>query len=91
MYADRRSGAPPRLATALLVARLPAEIAEAIAGDIEHEYRTRIAPARGPLLADAWYWAQVFMLRAGSLRRAARRLRAVRPTWEPWSVVSLAP
>ena len=77
---DRTS--PPRLALAWVARRLPPEIVDAICGDLENEYRERVLPARGRLLADAWFWAQVLTLRVGSLRRAAKRLRAVRPSYE---------
>ncbi len=73
---------PPRLATLLLGIRLPKEVAEAVVGDLEEEYRTRVVPRAGRLLADLWFWGQVVGLRAGALRRISRRLRAMRPTWE---------
>jgi len=82
MPAERAGSAPPRLAEWLVLARLPEEIASAVAGDLAYEYRTRVVPARGRVLADLWYWGQAISLRAGSLRRAARRLRGVQPTWE---------
>lgn len=78
---ERRSG-PPRLAVELLRRRLPAEIAEAFAGDLEEEYRGRVRPHRGRFLADLWFWWQLLSVRAGALRRAQRRVRAVRPTLE---------
>ncbi|MDA0329231.1 MAG: ADOP family duplicated permease [Gemmatimonadetes bacterium] len=73
---------PPRLASWVLERRLPAEIGEAVSGDLEHEYRRRTVPGRARLLADLWFWAQVIALRSGSLRRAARRLSAARPSYE---------
>ena len=73
---DRR---PPRLAERVLLSRLPAEIADALAGDLEHDYRTRVLPARGALRADLWYWSQALLVRGGALRRSAGRLAAVRP------------
>jgi len=73
---------PPRAARALARFRLPAELAEAVTGDLEEEYRGRVLPSRGRVRADLWFWGQVVGLRAGALRRVSRRLRAMRPTWE---------
>ena len=81
MPAERRVR-PPRLATLLVRWRLPAELGEAVAGDLHEEYALRVAPARGPWVADLWYWGQALTLRAGALRRVSRRLTAMRPTWE---------
>ncbi|MGD8321201.1 MAG: ABC transporter permease [Gemmatimonadota bacterium] len=78
----RRSASPPWLASALARGRLPEELAEAVVGDLEEEYRLRILPARGRMRADLWFWGQVVGLRAGTLRRISRRLKAMRPTWE---------
>lgn len=72
-------GGPPRAALALIAHRLPREVQEAIAGDLEQEYRDRIRPTRGRLRADLWFWGQAIGLRGLALRRAARRLEAVRP------------
>lgn len=72
---------PPRLAELLLERRLPAEVADAVAGDL-HELHRRRMETDGPIRADLWYWGQVLSVRAGALRRAARRLAAVRPTPE---------
>lgn len=66
----------------LLERRLPDEIAEAIVGDLVHEYATRVRPRRGRVAADAWFWMASLRIRAGSLRRAANSLRATRPTPE---------
>jgi predicted permease len=74
--------APPRLAVALLRRRLPAEIAEAVEGDLTESHARDLAKGRSRPLADARFWAAVLTLRAGALRRAARRLEAVRPTTE---------
>ena len=74
--------APPRLATLLIQRRLPCELAEALAGDLEEEYRTRVLPVRGSVRADLWYWGQALALHSGRLRRLSRRLGAMRPTWE---------
>ena len=73
---------PPRLAALLVRWRLPADLAEAVAGDLHEEYALRVAPSRGPWVADLWYWGQALSLRAGALRRISRRLKAMRPTWE---------
>ena len=81
MHADRPP-TPPRLAVALLRLRLPRELAEAIIGDLEEEYRTRVMPASGPLQAGLWFWGQALTVRGGALRRANRGLRSTRPTWE---------
>ena len=78
----RPSPGPPRAASALARLRLPAELAEAVTGDLEEEYRGRVLPRRGRVRADLWFWGQVVRLRAGALRRVSRRLRAMRPTWE---------
>jgi putative ABC transport system permease protein len=82
MRADDLAGAPPRLASALIEVRLPGEIADAISGDLEHEYRTRLRPAHSKVVSDAWFWAQALSLRVGALRRSSNRLRDVQPTWE---------
>jgi predicted permease len=62
--------------------RLPADVADAVAGDLHEEYALRVASTRGPWAADVWYWGQALSLRAGALRRISRRLEAMRPTWE---------
>lgn len=72
---------PPRLAVALLQRRLPPEVADAVTGDLHAEHASRVW-RHGRVRADAWFWVQVLTLRAGTLRRAARRLSAVRPTHE---------
>jgi hypothetical protein len=77
-----RDPKPPRWALALLERRLPSELADAISGDLTAEYAARIRMGRTRFGTDAWFWAQVLTLRAGSLRRAARQLSAVRPTHE---------
>jgi predicted permease len=76
------AAAPPHLATLLIQARLPRDLADAVAGDLEEEYRIRVRRLRGRRRADLWYWGQALALRAGALRRVSRRLRAMRPTWE---------
>ncbi len=87
---------PPRLAEALVRRLLPEELAEAVAGDLEEAYRRRVGASakgradslrstnpRGRVFhSDLWYWRQALTLRAGALRRIARRLKTVRPTWE---------
>ncbi|HSG47607.1 MAG TPA: ABC transporter permease, partial [Longimicrobiales bacterium] len=73
---------PPRLAALLVRWRLPAELAEAVAGDLHEEYALRVAPSRGRWVADLWYWGQALSLRAGALRRVSRCLTSMRPTWE---------
>jgi predicted permease len=77
-----REPAPPRLAVALLERRLPDDVADAIVGDLHRDYLERVLPRRGRLLADAWFWGQALGVRASALRRASRRLAAVRPTYE---------
>ncbi|HSM59444.1 MAG TPA: hypothetical protein VK849_01550, partial [Longimicrobiales bacterium] len=72
---------PPRLAVRLVGWRLPEELAEAIAGDLNEEYRARRRSGAAPLASDLWYWAQALGLRGGALRRISRRLRSMRPTW----------
>lgn len=74
-------GAVPRWAERLARVGLPEEVAVAVLGDLaeEHELRRR---RTGRLRADLWYCTQALALRRGALARAARRLRAVRPTWE---------
>jgi putative ABC transport system permease protein len=49
---------PPRLAVWLLTRLVPDEIHEALLGDLEEEYRTRILPARGRRSARRWFWRQ---------------------------------
>lgn len=73
---------PPRAAIALMTRRLPLEVAEAIVGDLVEEYERRAATGRSRRLVDLWFWTQALSLRAGALRRAARRLDARRPTAE---------
>ncbi|MEM7416915.1 MAG: ADOP family duplicated permease [Gemmatimonadota bacterium] len=72
---------PPRLAERWIETRLPAELAEAVSGDLHVEYVERRARS-GRMRADLWYWTQALMLRGGSLRRASRRLAVVQPTHE---------
>ncbi len=76
------AGRPPRLAHLLIRGRLPAELADAVSGDLEEEYRRRRAGGTGRARSDLWFWGQAVTLRAGSLRRASARLRAMTPTWE---------
>jgi len=76
------AGGPPRLALALLRRRLPDEVAEAIEGDLVDAHARALAEGRPRVVADALFWREVLTLRAGALRRAARRLEAVRPTTE---------
>jgi hypothetical protein len=59
---------PPRLASFCLELLYPAPLAQAVAGDLEEEFRERVALA-GPRLASFWYWRQV----ATSARYAAQR------------------
>jgi len=67
----------PRWARAWVERRLPSELVDAVVGDLEEEYRTRAVRSR--LGADLWFWSQALTLRGRALRRAATRLRAVRP------------
>lgn len=73
---------PPRLARRLMEMRLPAELVDAVVGDLIAEYRTRIEGGASPWVADLWFWGQLATLRAGALRRGARRLASMRPTNE---------
>jgi macrolide transport system ATP-binding/permease protein len=73
---------PPRVARQLLERRLPPELADAVVGDLVAEYRAKIEAGGSPWMADLWFWGQLVTLRAGSLRRGARRLAAIRPTNE---------
>lgn len=50
--------APPRLATRLLAARLPRDLLEAVAGDLEEGYVER-RYGRGGVRAACWYWREV--------------------------------
>jgi predicted permease len=68
------------LAGRLLAWRLPDEIAEAVSGDLEQEHADRISRGDSRLRADLWFWTQALTVRAGALRRAASRTRAVRPS-----------
>ena len=70
---------PPRLAVRLLERRLPAEITDAICGDLEEEYKECRALGVSRLRADVWYWGQALTVRVGALRRAAKSLQARRP------------
>ncbi len=73
---------PPRAALALLRRRVPEEVAEAIEGDLTEAYRAAREAGRPTWLADGRFWLEVLLVRAGALRRAARRLEAIRPTSE---------
>jgi putative ABC transport system permease protein len=53
-----RRDEPPRLATRLLHARLPRELFEAIAGDLEEAYLEQLT-TRGPGRAALYYWREV--------------------------------
>jgi predicted permease len=78
----RLSAGPPRLAAWLLRGQLPPELAEAISGDLEEEFRDRVASSRRRLKADLWFWGQALTVRGFALRRMSRRLESMRPTWE---------
>lgn len=82
MRAEDDRGAPPPLARRWILSRLPDELAEAILGDLEHEYRTRLSLHQRRLVVDIWFWGQAFTLRSGALRRGAKRLSSIRPIWE---------
>ena len=73
---------PPRLAVRLLERRLPSEIADALCGDLEEEYRQRRTRGVSRLSADVWFWRHALTLRSGALRRAAKKLRVTRPSRE---------
>jgi putative ABC transport system permease protein len=68
---------PPRLAVRLLARLVSADLREALLGDLEEEYRTRILPARGRRAARRWFWRQT--LAALPLARLARP-RSLTPT-----------
>jgi predicted permease len=72
MRAERPSG-PPRLAERWLRSRLPERLVAAIAGDLEEEYRGRVLPRYGALVASLWYWVQVLRLPARELHRLDSR------------------
>jgi len=74
--------APPWLAALLVRGRLPGDLVDAVAGDLEEEYRSRVHRAGGRAAANLWYWGQALTLRAGTLRRMSRRLTVMRPTLE---------
>ena len=76
-----RMPSPPRLALRLVDLRLPADLAESVAGDLEEEYRSRAVPSWGRVVADLWFWGQVLALRTGAVRREHRRLESTRPAW----------
>jgi predicted permease len=68
---------PPRLASTLLRAALPADVRDDVAGDAEEVFARRWRE-RGPLRARVWFWGQTLSL---STRFAAERLRdALLPT-----------
>jgi predicted permease len=50
-----------------------------VCGDLEEEHAERVERG-GRLRADLWFWGQALTVRAGALRRGARRVRAVRPS-----------
>ena len=81
MRDDPFAPSPPAIWRWTLRLGLPPELAEAVSGDLEEEYRAR-ARTGGRLLAALWIAWQAISLRRGALRRAARRLTAVQPTWE---------
>jgi putative ABC transport system permease protein len=80
-----RGGQPPRLAVRLVCRLLPEALTEAVAGDLEEEYRNRSARSRTRLAPDLWYWGQLLALRAGALRRICRRLEDEPPAGSPES------
>ncbi|HIF07779.1 MAG TPA: hypothetical protein EYQ64_12750 [Gemmatimonadetes bacterium] len=71
---------PPRLAVRLLEWRLPEEVSESMCGDLEYEYGERVERGERRVFADVWFWGQALTVRAGALRRAAKRVQAVRPS-----------
>ena len=68
---------PPRFAAWLLSRLLPESERDAILGDLEEEFRTRVVLERGPKGARRWYRSQA--------------LRAVRMTWSPTASHDLPP
>jgi len=69
-----RSPTPPALAVRWLRWRLPQEWAEPVIGDLTEEYEECLE-ARGRTTAALEFWWEALTLRAGKLRRGARRLR----------------
>ncbi len=56
---DRRSPQPPRLARLIIKLVGSAADRDAMAGDLDEEYRRYVRPSRSRLQANAWYWSQV--------------------------------
>lgn len=71
---------PPSFAVRWLEGRLPREVRDAISGDLQADYADRRASGKGRWSSDLWFLGQVVALRPRALRRAARRLAAVRPS-----------
>ena len=69
----RRRDAPPRLATWLVLHVVPAAARDAVLGDLDERFRSRI-DLRGPRAARRWYWRQAlaFVLRGPGVRAAGR-------------------
>ena len=59
---------PPRLASAALALLYPEPLLEAVAGDLEEEFRDR-AEDNGVAKARHWYWRQVVCSLAPAMRR----------------------
>ncbi|MBW3536097.1 MAG: ABC transporter permease, partial [Gemmatimonadetes bacterium] len=72
-------GRPPRALEALLRAFLPPDLRDAVAGDLEEEWRERRASS-GRAAAHLWYACQLLLLRPLRLRREVRRLEG---RWAP--------
>lgn len=78
---ETRGPQPPRWIEWWVASRLPLEIRDALLGDLHHGYLER-RNEHGAVSANLWYAYQAVTLRAGALRRASKRLTAVRPSHE---------
>jgi hypothetical protein len=69
---------PPRWASWLLLAALPASLGEAIAGDLHEEFHDYVVPARGVVGARWWYRWQVARSLAPLFLRSWQRASVLR-------------
>jgi predicted permease len=71
---------PPESARRLLSRVFPADVREAVIGDLDEEFHRDIAPARGLRAARRWYWRQALGSVAAALRlRMRERQRTPQP------------